>query len=92
MFCPCVVVTPQARGSVEASLSAHGVKHMPCTTNARGAMACSWFDWALGLIAPVSAIRAQGAVAHMFTALIQGKLIEAFQIHSQSNIKSHTDR
>lgn len=43
-----------------------------------GGMAHSWFDWTLALIAHVSAISAQGAVTHMLTVLIQGKLIGAF--------------
>lgn len=47
-------------------------------------MTHSWFDWAVALIAHVSAISAQGAAAHMLTMLIQGKLIGTFQIHSQS--------
>lgn len=51
-------------------------------------MTHSWFDWAVALIAHVSAISAQGAAAHMLTMLIQGKLIGTFQIHSQSNAES----
>lgn len=92
MSCSCVGLTPQTGGLVEASLPASGVEHMPGTTSTMGGMAHSWFDWALALIAHVSAIRAQGAVTHMLTVLIQGKLIGAFQIHSQSNTESHSDR
>lgn len=63
-----------------------------CGTHARynqhhRGMTHSWFDWAVALIANVSAISAQGAAAHMLTMLIQGKLIGTFQIHSQSNVE-----
>lgn len=72
-----MAVTPQTEGLVEVSLSASSVEHMPGTTSAMGGMAHSWFDWTLALIARVSAISAQGAVTHMLTVLIQGKLIGA---------------
>lgn len=68
------------------------VEHMPGTTSAMGGMAHSWFDWALALITHVPAISAQGAVAHMLTVLVQGKLIGAIQIHSQSNTESRSNR
>lgn len=87
-----MAVTPQAGGLVEASLPASSVEHMPGTTGAMWGMTHSWFDWGLALIAHVSAISAQGAVTHMLTVLIQGKLIGTFQIHSQSNTESRSDR
>lgn len=73
-----MAVAPQAGGLVEAPLPASSVEHMPGTASAVGGMAHSWFDWTLALIAHVSAISAQGAVTHMLTVPIQGKLIGAF--------------
>lgn len=87
-----MAITPQTGSLVEAPLPASGVEHMPGTSSAMGGMAHSWFDWALALIAHVCAISAQGAVTYMLTELVQGKLIGAFQIHSQSNAESRSDR
>lgn len=91
MFCSCVVITPQTGGSVKASPAASGWEHVPGTADAIGGIARCWFDWAPALHA--SAIRAQGAVTHMLTRLVQGKLIGAFQILSQSTLNhSQTDK
>lgn len=91
-LCSCVAISPQTGGfnvwggggwgSLPASQQ-HGT-HAWHNQRHRG-MTHSWFDWAVALIAHVSAISAQGAAAHMLTMLIQGKLIGTFQIHSQSN-------
>lgn len=83
---------PSLGSLVKPSLPASSVEHTAGTISAMGGMTHSWFDWALALIAHVSAISAQGAVAHMLTVLVQGKLIGTFQIHSQSNTESHSDR
>lgn len=94
-LCSCVAISPQS-GGLKRGVGAGGGGSLPASqqrgTHAwhnqrHGGMTHSWFDWAVALIAHVSAISAQGAAAHMLTMLIQGKLIGTFQIHSQSNAK-----
>lgn len=81
-LCSCVAISPQSGGlnmwggGGWGSLSASQQRGTHAWHNQRHrGMTHSWFDWAVALIAHVSAISAQGAAAHMLTMLIQEKLI-----------------
>lgn len=78
----CVAVTPSDRRDWlwlfrGGGLTASSAGHMLGTSRASGNTAHSWFDWALALIGPVSAISTQGAFTHVSCAHIKGNWLEA---------------